>query len=271
MSKQEELPASIERLVVKKGLRNIAIDSIQRDPSYQREVKRKHKDIVTDFVEEALGIPIVGEREDGSLWIIDGLQRITALFKLGNKKVTVLVVASKGPEHEALIFRKINGGRAGLTPQEMFQSALTAQEPAAWRIKECVESCGLRLNLKKGGTTSEIAVSCVTTLVACERVYGCEAIKFALEVARDSWPGDKKAFYGQIISGMCGFYKKHEGMIDMDRFDPRIKSVTPHKIIYQAQNLALTTGASSSSGAISSSVMQVIEKIYKKRMAPRPR
>jgi hypothetical protein len=70
-------------LVVKSALRVVKLSDLSVDQSYQREVKSGHKSIVSDFNEEALGVPLVGQRSDGSLWIVDGLQRVTALKKLG--------------------------------------------------------------------------------------------------------------------------------------------------------------------------------------------
>src|SRR5262249_39485041 len=100
-----------ERLGVKAAVREGPLEMLKSDPTYQRDVKRGHKKIVADFNETALGVPLVGEREKGTLWIVDGLQRITALRKLNWTHVKAEVFASKGPEHEAEIYRIINGNR----------------------------------------------------------------------------------------------------------------------------------------------------------------
>ena len=107
-------PSDRKMLTTERALRIVAVADLQVDPSYQRCVKPNHKKIARDFDPNALGVPLVGQREDHSLWIVDGQQRVEALKLLGKVNVRVEVFASKGPEHEAHVFTRCHAelGRA---------------------------------------------------------------------------------------------------------------------------------------------------------------
>lgn len=256
----------LKKLVTKAALCKVGIDALQTDPSYQRGIKPKHKKIVAEFNEEALGIPLVGQREDNSLWIVDGLQRITALKKMGWKVVRAEVFRSKGPEHEAEVFKLVNLNRTKLSPQEEFRALLTAHDERAWAIKDAVEACGYELMLYAGGggrsgtsdDRASLQVGCVSAMAAVARKKGVEPIKFALLAAKECWPGDRLGCHNQMMLGLCAFHARHDGVVDTDRLYSRLKGVTPHKIIYQAQQANI-------SGDKQSAVAEVIEKVYRKR------
>jgi hypothetical protein len=257
----------VDRMVQKAALRVVDIDSLQVDESYQRPVKGKHKKIAAEFDEVALGIPLVGEREDGSLWIVDGRQRIEALRKMGTRStVRAEVFASRGPEHEAEVFKLVNMNRTRLTAHEEYKALLAAHDEDAWAVKEAVESCGYRVT--HGGTRSDQAVmyvSAVNTLMYLQRKYGAESIKFALTAAKECWPGDKLGVFNAILMGLGRFWARYEGAVDLERLYPRLRSVTPQKILYSASQTVASSGGEAT--------VQVLEKVYRKpiRNVSRPK
>lgn len=255
-----------ERSVTKQALRVLQLDSISTDSSYQREVKPGHKKIQRDFDENALGIPVVGERSDGTFWIVDGLQRITALRGMGKTTVRAEVFASRGPEHEAEVFKKINLNRTKLSSYEEYRALLTAHDEEAWAIKDAVEKCGFKITSGRHKSSTFSAansyVTSVNTLFYIYRTHGTDAITFALTCAKDCWPGDPLGVYHTLTKGLASFWAGNDGVIDLDRLYPRLRSVTPQKIIYSAAQL-INTGKDSSSG---STVAQVLMQLYKKRL-----
>jgi hypothetical protein len=252
--------------VVKAALRVIDVTLPKADPSYQREVKNRHKRIAGDFREEALGIPLVAERADGSLWIVDGLQRITALRRIGRKQVRAEVFSSNGPEHEAEIFKLVNMERTRLTPVEEFRALLTAHDDAAWKIKEAVERQGYKIMLGKGGTgdASEFYLTCVKTMQKVFKAGGTAPIEFALRMVKESWPGDRLGTYNQVIEGMSLFFIRMKGAVDEDRLLPRLRTVTPQKIIYAAQQSTISNNNATA-------VADQVEKVYRKRLGSQRR
>lgn len=260
----------VERLVSNAALRILKIDLLQADPSYQREVKAKHKRIVAEFDPNALGIPVIAERSDASLWIVDGLQRITALRKLGKKDVRAEVFASNGPEHEANIFKLINLNRAKLNPFEEFRALLAAHDKNAWNIKEAVASAGFILRYGKAANKADASyaktVVCITTLRDVEAKVGADAIVFALNVIKNAWPGDPLGTNNSIIGGLASFYQRMEKAVDEQRLVARIRTFTPARLIYNAQMLS---PSSTGGGGRSSYMADLIEKHYRRRSAPK--
>lgn len=268
MSADKTPTADYRKLVTKAALRVLDVEAVKADPAYQRDVKSGHRKIVADFNEEALGIPVVGERADGSLWVVDGYQRLTALKKLNRPKVRAEVFRSDGPEHEARIFKLINMNRTRLTPSEQFRALLAAQDETAWKIKETVEAAGFALILGGSGRSAKTStetgstyVNCVSTLQQICRTNGFDALTFALTAVKAAWPDDVLRTRDYIIHGLAVFWTRNEGVVDLDRLTPRLTKTTPHAVMYTASQ------AGNLSGHKAYAVADVIEKVYKKRYA----
>jgi hypothetical protein len=257
----QDLREARRKLVVKSALREVKLEDVQTDPSYQRDVKKKHEQIVANFNPTALGIPVVGEREDGTLWWVDGLQRGTALLKLGKKTVRAEVFRSDGPEHEAKVFKLINLNRTKLNSREEFRSLLAGQDELAWKIKNAVEKLGYKIVLGRGTSatreTQATYLQGVNTMYKGAGKYGVAALEFALSTIKEAWPGDVIGSTHLIIGGLMMFWKAKDGVVDNARLIPRLQTVTPHQIIYTA---GLTVSGNNKQGA----VVHVIEKLYKK-------
>ncbi len=256
----------VVRLVTRAALRIVRLDKIGTDESYQRTVKSRHKRIVNNFNADALGIPVVGERSDGTLWIVDGLQRITALRALNRTEVRVEIFNSRGPEHEAEVFKLINMNRTAITSAEEFKALLTAHDEQAWEIKKAAESCGYTMLFgKRQGKNAEKEakqLTCFNLLRMITKTHGVDPIKFALTVVKESWPDDRLGTYNTVIGGLCKFYVRRDGAPDMERLLVRTRATSPQKIIYATQQMAI--GASRIEVAA-----DVIEKIYQKRYTKR--
>ena len=263
-----------QRTVVKAALKVLSLSSLNTDSSYQRDVKGKHKKIVAEFNEEALGIPLIGEREDGTLWIVDGLQRITALRKMGKKEVRCEVFASNGPNHEAEVFKLVNMNRTRLTPSEEFRALLTAGDKLAWGIKEAVEAEGFTVRLigksNQGGTTSEAderaarQLTCINTLVGIARHNGTDPIRFTLRTIARAWPGDRNGPHNIIVGGLAAYFIRRDGIVDEERLVPRLQLTTPQKIMYATVQSSVGGG-----GSRDDACADVIEKINRKRVGKR--
>lgn len=251
-----------KRLTSSSALRIVPLEDLQTDPSYQRGIVKNHEKIVSDLDQNALGIILVGQREDGSLWIVDGLQRTTALKKLGKTTIRAEVFVSKGPEHEADIFRIVNGNRTKLKPLDLFKARLTAGEQSAWKIKTTVENAGFKIatDTHRSGVndTDCKSISAVTALERIAGVNGIDGLKLVLEIVRDSWTEDKLATNADVIGGMSMFLTANNGVVDLERLIPRLRTTTPAKLVYSC-----TLGVNSRWG----NVADVIQKVYRKKLA----
>src|SRR5262245_1395138 len=267
---------TIHHLVMHSAIRVIELDKLGVDPAYQRDVKKGHERIVANFKREALGILVVGEREDASLWIVDGQQRATALRKLRYKVAKCEVFRSSGVEHEAEVFRWINFGRTKLNTYEQFRSLLAQGDKVAWAIKEAVEAEGFRLHLAGGGRSLHFRglkakdLVCVGTLYRIAKPRGKGAgegseplvgpIRFALSMANQAWPEDRAGIGNAMIGGMASWYRRQgDAGPNIDRLLPRLKVVTPQNILHAANQASL-------GGSRESAVADQIERVFRKRL-----
>lgn len=259
------------RLVVKSAIRVLPIDKILFDAAYQRDVKEKHKSYATDFMPEAMGVPIVAERVDGTLWGVDGRQRIAALKLMGKKEVRCEVFASRGTEHEAEVFKRINKDRVKPTPGELFRAMLAANDEAAHAINDAVREMGYSIVLGKSGraegrdaaATDERAAKCTTAVSTLIWIYNTmestEPIKFALQVIDRCWPGDRHGVNNNIIAGLASYYRRQKGVVDVEYIVPRLQRASAYKILYAA-------GQATIGNNLREKVADQIEKLIKRRL-----
>lgn len=235
----------------------LEISKLKIDRDYQRGLKNKHKKIALSLSEEALGLPTVGRRKNGTYWVVDGQQRLEALKRIGRKKVKCNVFDSEGPKHEADIFQKIQD-RAQLTPGEDFKARLEACDEVAWKIKDTVEEAGFNLSLTGGGNTCR-DISCVLALCKIYHRQGVEAISFALELIRDCWPNEKLAVSTHMVSGLAQFYALHDGVFHYEDLVKKMRKVDPHTVVYCARM------DSAISGGFHYAIAAQVEKVHCKK------
>lgn len=250
--------------VVKNALRQVEIKDLQVDPSYQRSLVRGHKKIAAEYDPIAFGIPLVAQRDDGSLWIVDGQQRIAALKLRGTHKwVRCEVFASKGPEHEAEVFRQVNKNRTALKPLQLFHALLVAGDEQCWKVKNEVEKRGMAIPKGESHGTaadSESAskqVRCVDALVRILSRGGPEALAFVLDAVSKAWPGDPRRTKYRILDGLYLFWKAMDKTADLNRLIPRLNTTTVTQLLYSAQ-LGI--------GSAAANIAEVITKLYHKRI-----
>ena len=77
--------------------RKIAVEELNISDAYQRTiVQARANRIAKNLDQDAFGSLTVGQRNDGSFWVVDGMQRLTAARKLGIAMVPCDVFQSEG-------------------------------------------------------------------------------------------------------------------------------------------------------------------------------
>jgi hypothetical protein len=253
-----------EVYVSKTALRVVKLDDLRVDPSYQRGVVAKHRKIVAEFDEDALGVILVGQREDNSMWIVDGLQRFTAVGKLGWTEMRANVFRSRGPEHEAAVFKLVNKNRTSLSSNQLFAALLTAGDEECWAVKSVAEKFGYKIPSggKRGVSASRDQaakeLTCVNSLVRVYHQRGQEALEFVLGIISECWPGDPYAVKTDVVDGLFTWYvaRMAGSGVDRDPLVPRLQASRPHAMIVSASQGAFGR---------SQNMADVIERIYAKR------
>lgn len=163
---------------------NTMIDKwkINIDTSYQRNISDSRVlAIAKNWQWEAFGRLLVGNRSDGSLFIVDGQHRLLAARKRSDiKDLPCVVFNSRGSGHEADVFLVTNTSRGPMSALQKFKALLIIGDPVAIGIKDAADSLGLIIPEKSGGKRNnplgkETSLSCIETLMNAWRTNAKDA------------------------------------------------------------------------------------------------
>jgi hypothetical protein len=252
--------------ILKTENRKISVDKLNICDAYQRTiVVSQVNSIAKDLDQDAFGSLTVGERRDGSLWIVDGQQRWEAAKKLGIQSVPCDVFDSEGPRHEARVFRIKNKHRRNVSPVVVFKAQLSEGDEQTVAIAQAVADAGLKLALRNEGSHYPY----IKAVKALERSYarvGGSGLILALGIITESWPGEVGSLNGDMIEGMCFFIKKHSPF-DRDRLTSRLSKKSVTSVVRAADaNFKLGRDRDSSSYGRSMATYDAISLIYHKGM-----
>jgi len=140
----------------KKMFQQVVVDKIQIDFAYQRDFdEARARSMAAAFDESRIGVPVLAQRPDSTLWVIDGQHRTAAAKIAGRGSMGVLCEIHTGLSRaqEAELFLKLNGGRKAVRVFDKYKARMVAREPIALEFTRIVESCGLRIGTTHGKYT----------------------------------------------------------------------------------------------------------------------
>lgn len=247
--------------------RKIGVDDLNISEAYQRTiVPARVNRIAKNLDQDAFGSLTVGHRRDGSYWVVDGMQRLTAARKLGIAMVPCDVFESEGQEHEARVFRLKNRERTSVSALALFNAQMTEGDPQTLEIAAVVNRAGLKLRLRDEGGQGWPYIKAVKALERSFQRVGSEGLQAALAILGEAWPGEDGALQGDMIEGVCWFIKKHEGF-DERRLVDRLSKKSITGVIRAADaNFKLGKDRDSSSYGRSLATYDAIAFIYMKGM-----
>ncbi len=122
-----------------------------------------------------------------------------------------------------MLFKKINKDRVGLTALELFNAALTGQEPTAIATKRAVERAGLVLPHTGASSVDNQdfyrrCVTCHGTVWKCTAVYGEDNMARALSLLKNTWPDSKDALGAVPLGALATLIGSQGDKIDDERF-----------------------------------------------------
>jgi hypothetical protein len=142
----------------------VEIANINVDPAYQRDLRH---DLVNkigrgyDIVKA--GPVLVSEREDSTLWMVDGQHRMAGAQQAGETELFAHVVHGLTQAQEAEL-RLARNDRKSDTQQEKWRSRLVMGDPKAEAITELVLQYGTEINLSPVGTHGINAIATLELL-----------------------------------------------------------------------------------------------------------
>lgn len=252
--------------ILKTDNRKITVDELNIAEAYQRTiVPTRVKRIAKDLDSDAFGSLTVGQRNDGSYWVVDGMQRLTAARKLGISSVPCDVFKSEGQDHEARIFRLKNKERTNVSACSLFRAQLVEGDSQTVEISKIVKASGLKLRLD-GGTAGWPFVKAVKALERSFQRVGSAGLEQAFRILGEAWAGEDDALQGDMIEGICWFIKKNDGF-DERRLTDRLRTKSVSGVMRSSDaNYKLGRDRSTSSYGRSLATYDAIEFIYRKGM-----
>lgn len=171
---------------------------------YQREVIDAHVSKIEEgFVDEAFGLPTVGVRDDGSKWVVDGMQRLSALRDMAYTHVECEWFESTGEAHEALVFLLKNNYKR-MKSHELFKARLAAGEEETVAIYQAIREAGLGVRGIEVRPKPKHVFQAVSSAKAAFKIGGAALVTRALLVMKSAW-GDQHddAFKGDLMNGLA--------------------------------------------------------------------
>lgn len=228
----------------KPDTRMVDIDVLNVSEEYQREMIVPHvNEMEKNFDAEAFGLPLAGERDDGSLWLVDGFQRVSMARKLSIRRVPCEVVKSKGVEHEAALFRK-RAKRRNLSACQLFKALVAEGNEDALQILAVVNDVGLNVagmvKSRRGGS-----IACIKSCRDAFKLGGASHLALVLTTLKRAWGGGHDNCYHQaMVDGLSLFLFRYQGEVDIKRLTGKMASESPLHVLGQAKPFKLMHGGS---------------------------
>ena len=169
----------------------VAIEELNIDSRYQRnQIKATINDISKNMEPRAFGAPLVSKRPDGTLWVIDGQQRIEALRARGDKTVRVFLVSVNTRAEEAALFGLVNTGRRMPNAIERYRAAVVAGEYPDASVDKWLNLQGIRVGRGSHGKDSIDFIGAVLRAWSQDEEAAQKAILFQSRIGGGRLTGD---------------------------------------------------------------------------------
>jgi hypothetical protein len=251
----------------KPDVRMVAVNDLIVDESYQREAIAAHvAGIAKNFDEEAFGVIVAGERDDGSLHPVDGFQRLNAAMERGVSHVPCQIIKSRGAEHEAELFGRLNK-RRGLSTHQLFKADVCAGKPDAVAVYEAITAAGLNVRgMKPNGKRQAIG-----GVKQCQTAYrrmgggevGAAHVTDVLTMLRQTWGQEhhETAYHCAVIGGLAFFLRRFGDNVDRKRLRGLMERQSPNSLIGNGDTFKMMSGTTRDEG-----VARAFHKVYNTRL-----
>ena len=241
--------------------RKIKTEEIQIAAAYQRSLRTSMvSKIVKNYESDAFGVLVVGQREDGSLWCVDGQTRLKAAVKLGIDEVPCLVFDSNGKSHEAALFRMLNTQTNQSKLQKM-KAQLCEGDPNTHELNSIVERCGFKI-----GFNGEKSWPHIRSIVPIEQAYEKGILDRVLHIVSGAWGNmqDTHALQVPVLGGLSKLIASHGDVINDIELIGRLQRFAVPQLVAQCEARKMQGG--SRADAMRDVLVQVWNRNRRKRI-----
>jgi len=220
-------------------LRVLPLNRLEIDLSYGRSPnEQKVKEMAGNFSEAAAGVLMVSHRYSLDRYaLMDGGHRCAAMRLSGYTEALCQVYEYLTIEAEAAIWVLCNRARKNPSALEMFKAALVEKQPQAIAINEAVQEAGCIIPTGLSGVGSTRAPNVIAAVGALEAVYrsgGPASVTDTLVLLLTTWPDDRDATMGTMISGMATFLSKYRDDITLQAVGHKLRLYRPAQLLMDA-------------------------------------
>lgn len=212
----------------------VPANQIGVDMSYQRDVSPgKVNTIATALNPYGFGVIYLSQRNDGSLFALDGQHRIAAVrTKYGEdtaKKVPSLVMQGLSVDQEAAIYVLLNRNRLQPTAYDAFKARLVAGDEAARAVDRILRDRGIRL--VGGIRQAKLGFDEVQAVSTLEEMYRGNWLTEVLDVIGTAWRGTEEAHRANYLKAVRVFLETFWEEFYAEDVPERIKQARKSRLI----------------------------------------
>lgn len=232
----------MEKRIIGIKTTQVAIAKIGIDDQYQRGRKDAHVNgIEQGFDPLQFTPPTCVMRKNGSIFAVDGQQRLHAAKSLGYTHVWVVLLTDLSPEREAYLYDRSNANSVAVNQQERHKAKLAYREPIALRLEAALARRGL--TGKPHGTQEVRALAALracwpapdSSAVKDEDVLdaGEERLNFVLDILCAVLHGGgaghlpREIIQADLINALRWLHKEAPEPLDVEAIMGRLEDVAP--------------------------------------------
>lgn len=229
-------------------LRQVPVDAIKLDYSYQRSTSAKWVSDHMPYNEQQAGTLVLSSREGGP-FCIDGGHRLAIAKASGTHKVNAFVIDGLTKQDEARLFTYYQRERRNLNSHDLFRADVASGDDDTIAMVRIVTNAGFNLVDKARGGPNNI-----TAIDACryiQRYGGDDLLSRTLDAVKTFWIGYDKALSGQVLKGIAVFLHSagEQATFSRETFTKVMQENVPVKILGLAQENATKRVSSSTSAS----------------------
>ncbi len=239
----------------------VALDELFADDRYQRPPQEAFvSKMVNAFDDTLVGVLDVSKRSNGkshNYAILDGLQRYTAMGKVGKSTAYVSVYPDMSLEEEAMFFVRKNKDRRRVHPFYNFRAMIVAGDKEHIAINEIVEAHGYKLDMTSTPENSLPSIRSIQEAYGFSSAARQESLRPALRMLRKAWHGRRGGKDGELIRGLGRFFQPfRDDEIDWQWLEDKLAAENPRAIVTRAREVWFTKAYSANP------VAEEIIKVY---------
>ena len=208
-------------------IRYVRIGDLRIDPSYQRTDKLNKKivdSIANNFDPKLVGVIKINEREDGSLWVVDGMHRYFGCQAGFGSNYLIRAEVEEGmtPNEEARLFVG-QTKRTSISAYHQHRARAASGDEMAVTINSIAAEYGI--SILNGTSNNQRGIRSIRMLESIYQRFGTEILRKTLAVISESGIASRGVpVPGDIVCGVAEVIRWYGDAVDLGRLAIKLRS-----------------------------------------------